>query len=131
MATPWPEGPKPPPRHLRTRRCRNGTCWTCTPHAELRDLLAVGKTIAWRQRLLIILVEAGITTRAQIEVMTDEDLLDIRHVGEGNLAYLRDALAGYVEPVDDDVVQPPADADRLAALIKQAVHRNRGKRALP
>lgn len=123
--------PKPVPRHLRTRRCRDGTCWTCTPHAELRDLLAAGKSLAWRQRLLIILVREGLTTRAMIAAKSDEELLDIRDIGEGNLTYLRDVLAGYVEPVDPDVVQPPADGDRLAALIKQAMQRNSGKRALP
>lgn len=126
----WPEPDKPPPKHIRTRRCRDGTCWTCTPHTALRDLLAGGRGPTWRQRLLIMLVEAGYTTPDQIEAAPDADLLKIRNFGEGCVTYVRDALAGH-HPPGDGPPRPVPEADRLAALIEAAMTRQRGGRALP
>jgi hypothetical protein len=116
--------PKPDPRHLPTGRCGEGACWWCTPHAELRELLSAGDSLAWRHRLLVILVRAGLTTPAAIKAKTDAELLAVPGIGEANLACLRGALADGAAPA-------ATDSGRLAALIEQAMHRKGGKRALP
>ena len=93
-------------------------------------MFSVDKPVSMRQRLLIALVAAGYTTRAQIEAATDEELLDVPGIGDGSVTYLRDSLAECAAPPGDGLAQQHA-VERLAALIEQAVRRNRGDRALP
>ncbi|MEV0822523.1 hypothetical protein [Nonomuraea rubra] len=121
--------PQQPPRHhMRTRRCRSGQCITCSPYAELRELIGDRKSIAWRSRLFILLVSHGYTSPAHLAAASDDELLAIKDIGEGNLAFLRDRLDGIREAPDPP---GPSEAERLAAGIEAELRRHLGPGALP
>lgn len=79
--------------------------------------------VAWRQRLLILLVRAGITSPQQIEAMTDDELLTL--MGPRTVATLRERLRQVKRQ------GRPTAAGRLADRIEAELRRHLGPGALP
>lgn len=104
-------------------------CWDCTPHSALRDWLDDN---IWSRRIFKALLRGQVTTPEQIKAMSDEHLLAIDNIGFGAVQYLRDRQEGHGETLDyGPPPDPRTDAERLAALIEQAMRRQGGGGALP